>query len=130
MLYELLYIIPPPFTEKDVLNIQKSVDEVIEGAEGKVVSEENLGNRKLAYPIKHIRRGFYILVNFEGEPGNIKKIEKKLKLMSELLRFLIVKIPAVSKTKVQKEEAEKKTEETENLDLKTLGEKIDKLLEI
>lgn len=131
MLYELLYIIPTPYTEKEVPNIQKSVDEVIEGIGAKIIYQENLGSKKLAYPIKHIRRGFYISVNFESEPSNIKKIEAKLKLMPEVLRFQIVKIKKISKVKLAKSETVSAKEKTkEKVDLKTLDKEINELLEI
>lgn len=134
-MYELLYIIPTPYTEKEVPDIQKSVDEIIEGVGGKIQHEENWGSKKLAYPIKHIRRGFYILINFESEPSNIKKIEEKLKLMPEILRFQIIKTIISKRTlriRPAKPGAVPVTEEKakEKVDLKTLGEKIDKLLEI
>lgn len=132
MLYELLYIIPSPYTEKDLPNIQKSINKIIEENGGKITFEENWGNKKMAYPIKQIRRGFYILVNFEINPENLKTIEQKLKLMPEVLRFQIIKLKLTKK--ILRKPTEKTAVETrkkeEKLDLKTLSEKIDKLLEI
>jgi len=127
MLYEILYIIPAPYTEKDFPNIKKSVNQIIEELGAKIIHEGSLGNRKLAYPIKKVRRGFYVFVHFETQPDKIKKIEEKLKLMPEVLRFQIVKI---STKKIKKSEEKSTEKPTEKLDLKTLGEKIDKLLEI
>jgi len=123
MTYELLYIIPSPFTEKEVPEIQKKIDKIITDSGARIINEKNLGNKKFAYPIKHILRGFYIAVNFEVEPKKIKMINKKLKLTPEVLRYLIVK-------KKIKEKREKKGKETKKEDLKLLEEKIDNLLKI
>lgn len=91
MLYELLYIIPTPYTENDVPNIQKNINQAIEETGAKIAREENLGNKRLAYEIKTVKRGYYILLNLEGLPEAILKIEQKLKLMPEVLRFQIIK---------------------------------------
>lgn len=138
-MYEMLYIIPPPYTEEDAPNIQKSIDKIIEENGGKIIHEENLGNKKLAYPIKDARRGFYILVNFEIPPQNLKSINQKLKLMPEVLRSQIITVKMTTKKPAKKREKlalKPKTEgeaaeiETEKVDFKTLDEQIDKLLEI
>jgi small subunit ribosomal protein S6 len=135
MLYELLYIIPTPYTENDLPNIQKNVNQAIEETGAKITREENLGNKRLTYEIKTVKRGYYILLNLEGSPEATLKIEQKLKLMPEVLRFQIIRTKTTKriirakhltprlKTAIKKEPAEK-------VDLKTLGEEIDKLLEI
>jgi small subunit ribosomal protein S6 len=119
MLYELFYIVPTSYTEKKMPEIQQKVREIIEKENGKIVYEENRGDRKLAYPIKKVQRGFYILVNFEAEPNKIKKIDENLKLLPEVLRFMILKI----KSPFKKEGGLKKDE------IKNLTEEIDKMLE-
>lgn len=136
-MYELLYIVPSPFTEKDLPKILNQTKELIEKFGGKVINRENLGNKKLAYPIKHIRRGFYILVYFEMEPQNLKEFNQKLRLSSEILRFLIVKFTPVKKaSKIRGArtksipEADESKPPAEKIDLKTIDEKIDKLLDI
>lgn len=136
MLYELLYIIPTPYTEKDAPKIQGDIDKILGDAGAKITREDNLDNKKLAYPIKQVRRGFYILINMEIPPESLKQIEQKLKLMPEVLRFQIIKIKTTkkqikprdkSKLQIIPEPGEKPVEK---VDLKTLEEKIDELLEI
>jgi len=87
--YEILYIIPSPFTEAEAPAIQKNVNKILEDGGAKIISESNLGNKKLAYTIKTIKRGFYILTTFEGEREVLANIEQKLKLIPEVLRFQI-----------------------------------------
>ncbi len=134
-MYELLYLIPAPLTEKDLPNVSKKVKKLIEQLGGKISKEENLGNKKLAYPIKQIYRGFYLLLNFEIDPKKLKELDQKLKLMSEILRYLITKAIKVKKVvrlsrKKQEEQTLKSEKSTKKIDLKKLGEKIDDLFEI
>ncbi len=146
-MYELLYIVPTPFTENDLDKIAKQTNEIISSLGGKITKEKNLGNRKLAYPIKQIHRGFYLLVNFEIAGEKIQVLDQKLKLTPEILRHIIIKIvvtkkrpvkvkkeePVVDEKKLAKDSApekEKDTEKSKKIDLKKLGEKIDELFKI
>ncbi|MCH7758776.1 30S ribosomal protein S6 [Patescibacteria group bacterium] len=146
-MYELLYIVPTPFTEKDLDKIAKQTKEIISSLDGKITKEKNLGSRKLAYPIKQIHRGFYLLVNFEIAGEKIQELDQKLKLTPEILRHIIIKIVVTKKrpVKVKKEEPvvdekklakdsmpekQKDTEKSKKIDLKKLGEKIDELFKI
>jgi small subunit ribosomal protein S6 len=57
----------------------------------KIVSEEEMGERELAYEIKKNDRGFYILYKFESAPENIQVFDKALKLRGEILKYLFVR---------------------------------------
>ena len=121
-MYELLYIIPAPFTEKDVDGIVKKVNQLIKEIKGEIVKEQNLGNKKLAYPIKQIYKGFYILIKFTMDPSKIKELDKELKLLQEVLRHMIT--VAIVRKKPEK----KIDKQEEKVDIKKLGKKIDNLL--
>ncbi len=134
-MYELLYLVPAPLTEKDLPNVSKKVKEIVEKLGGKISKEENLGNKKLAYPIKQIYRGFYLLLNFEIAPKKLKELDQKLKLMPEILRHLVTKkIEKKKVTRLSQKKQEEKTlksgKSTKKIDLKKLGEKIDDLFKI
>jgi len=57
----------------------------------KVVNEEEMGERDLAYEIKKNNRGFYVLYQFESEPENIQAFDKALKLRGEVLKYLFIR---------------------------------------
>ena len=57
----------------------------------KVVNEEEMGERDLAYEIKKNNRGFYVLYEFESEPENIQAFDKALKLRGEILKYLFIR---------------------------------------
>jgi len=150
VMYELLYIVPSPLTEKELPVVSEKIKIFIEELGGKIIKEENLGNKKLAYQIKQVFRGFYILVSFEMETTKIKNLNDKLRLMPEVLRHMItIFIPkiGVKKQRVSKKAVEddlyelknpkeavvtEKLEEKNNkkINLKNLGEKIDDLFKI
>lgn len=154
-MYELIYIVPAPYTEKDVERISQKIKKIISDSGGIITHEKNLGSKKLSYPIKTVHRGFYLLVHFKTDAVKLPELNQKLKLTSEILRYMIttaivvkprreIKIvrrkekPAdIFEEKIIKEEAieekkeeKKKPEKPKKVDLKKLGDKIDELLKI
>lgn len=91
--YELLYIVPSQFADTEVAGVQKNVRGFIEKYGGKVLSEKNLGKIRLAYPIKKVSHGTYILAYFNAEPAGIKDLDRELTLHDEVLRHVIVSRP-------------------------------------
>jgi len=52
--------------------------------------KENRGNQKLAYPIKQVLQGYYVIIEFDCETENIKPFERSLRLIDEVLRHMII----------------------------------------
>jgi small subunit ribosomal protein S6 len=46
------------------------------------------GERKLAYPIQHQRRGTYVLAHIEAAPGAIANIQHEINISESILRWL------------------------------------------
>lgn len=70
---------------------EKLYDDVKKWA-GEVNSDkiDTLGEKKLSYPIKHEKKGEYVVVNFEGEtiPADLNG---KLLIRDEILRHLLIR---------------------------------------
>jgi len=88
--YEILYIIPGKYTDEEIGAITEKVKGILTEAGASVAETHHLGKRKLAYPIKHVRHGNYVLSYFEAETDIISKINATLRLTGEVLRHLIV----------------------------------------
>lgn len=88
--YELMYIIPLKVGQDDNTEIQEKVHGqlVVEGS--KITQEENLGKRKLAYPIANVRHGTYVVTEFDLEPEKLNKIEEWLRLSGDILRYQLI----------------------------------------
>ncbi|MDA3956625.1 30S ribosomal protein S6 [Oceanispirochaeta sp.] len=69
----------------------KNVKEIFEKNGVTTLSEEDMGDRLLAYPVLKDERGHYHLLNIDADPAGILKIENALKLQTSLLRYLFVK---------------------------------------
>lgn len=87
--YELLAIFPGTLDETEVAAAAEKVKELIEknGATG--VSLENMGKSRLAYPMKHIRYGYFRMYYFSAETSESTGIQEKLTVSNLALRTVM-----------------------------------------
>lgn len=88
--YEVMVIVKPAEEEAINATIEK-IEALIARVGGTVEKVDRWGKRRLAYPVKKFIDGFYVLVNFESVPAEIKEIDRVMKINDEILRHLIVK---------------------------------------
>ena len=88
--YEVMVIVKPADEETNKAVIEK-VEALIARVGGTVEKVDRWGKRRLAYAVKKFTDGFYVLINFEAAPAEIKEIDRVLKINDEVLRHLIVK---------------------------------------
>ena len=91
--YELTTIIDSNIPDNEHEKIIGKIKELITKHQGEITSENNLGRRKLSYPIEKLLKGVFICLEFNLEPKSLKAIEKELKLDKTIIRYLIVKKP-------------------------------------
>lgn len=58
---------------------------------GNVTEVEEVGKKKLAYEIQKMDEGFYYYIQFESDPASPAEIESHIRIMDNILRFLIVR---------------------------------------
>ncbi|MBU1145975.1 30S ribosomal protein S6 [Patescibacteria group bacterium] len=97
--YELLYILPGKYTEEEMEGISVKINELVKKHGGEITLTDNLGAKKLAYPIADVQVGNYLVIEFNSEPEKIKELGGELKLTPEVLRFGII----LKKLKTQEE---------------------------
>ncbi len=87
--YETIMIINPNIEEAAVKNTIEKIESLI-NSNGKVDSTEELGKKKLAYPIKKQNEGYYVLVNFSSEPSFIDELERIYNITDEIIKHIVV----------------------------------------
>ena len=90
--YEIGFIINPEATEEDVKKVVDNVSQIIKKDKGIVENVDEWGRKKLAYPIKKHSEGIYVFINTEGEGSTYAKVERRLKLSEQVLRFIILRL--------------------------------------
>lgn len=94
MKYELSFIISSAIPETEHQAVQRDILSYLDKAEAKVVREPYfIGRKKLTYPIKKQKHGFYAFLEFSIEQAaNLKELEVNLRHNNNLLRHLIIKL--------------------------------------
>ncbi len=87
--YELLCVLRGTLSEDELLPVLQKIEETIVSQEGKMSAKHDMGKRRIAYPMKHIRYGYFHLALFDATPSVVPSIQEKLRLMPELLRCVI-----------------------------------------
>ena len=100
-----MYILPSVLTESEAVSHAKTISEILSKHGATISQELDLGKKKLAYPIKKDRYGYYRLVEFTAEAKQLKGLDEGLRLSRELLRHLITFKPLKSEEQVEKERA-------------------------
>lgn len=71
------------------------------GEVAELVTTSPWGRRRLAYPIRDYRDGFYALYTFSTEPERIDELERDLRLNNQVLRSLVTSYTAPKPKKVK-----------------------------
>jgi len=89
--YETLFVVKPTLTEEEIAAQITKVKDVLakEGAE--LVGTNDMGMRKLAYPVEKHARGYYTVLFYKAEGTIINELERNLKISEDVIKFLSVK---------------------------------------
>lgn len=90
--YELVYILTPDMTEEALDARVNNISEFITAREGVVDVVDKWGKRKLAYPIKHLMEGNYVLTKFKLSPAKSRELEANLRISEDVVRHLLVRV--------------------------------------
>jgi small subunit ribosomal protein S6 len=69
----------------------EAVKKVLDKRSAKIDSEEDRGDRELAYEVDNEQHGHYHLFTLDLDPEVIVKLEEDLKLTDEILKYIFVR---------------------------------------
>jgi small subunit ribosomal protein S6 len=85
-----MYIVDSSLPEENMKAAIEKINSTIK-RNGELLEQKNLGDKKLAYPIKRKQRGTYILNIVKGENNTISEAERTLKITDGVLRYLTIR---------------------------------------
>lgn len=87
--YEVMFIIDPTLEDEKKDATVETVQQII-AADGEVSKVDVWGMRKLAYPIDKKDEGYYVVVEFDGNPTLPKELDRRLRIADSVIRHIIV----------------------------------------
>ena len=89
--YELAVVVSAKIEDEDRAATIEKVKEYITRFGGTVTEVDEWGKRKLAYEIQKMREGFYYFVRFESDAACAAEVEKRVRIMENVIRYLCVR---------------------------------------
>jgi small subunit ribosomal protein S6 len=87
--YELVFIVRPDLDEAAFTDVLNRVQGWITEAGGQISKVDLWGKRKLAYSIRKQTEGQYVLIETQMNPAFGVTLERNLRFLEPVLRFLI-----------------------------------------
>ena len=90
--YEMMFIVKATMESEAVKKTADTIKKVVTDCGGKVVEFKELGEKKLAYPIKKELNGYYFVMQMEINKDGQAELDRRAGLDENVLRHLIVKL--------------------------------------
>ncbi|MBW8861681.1 MAG: 30S ribosomal protein S6 [Acidobacteria bacterium] len=107
--YELVYILPPDSSDQVVADLHTQVEGVVSRMNGQIEKHEPWGRKRLAYEIGHNKEGFYVLEVISGSGELMKELDRRLKVMDQVLRHMVVRVDEEKKV-VERTQTKRRSE--------------------
>jgi ribosomal protein S6 len=92
MNYESTFICSPELPAEKIEEITAKVSKIIESSKGTIKAVQQLGKKRLAYPINKFREGSYIYMELSGAGEMVSAMENFFKLNDGVIRYLTIKV--------------------------------------
>jgi small subunit ribosomal protein S6 len=89
--YELALVVNAKIEDAERAAVVDKAKGYIERFGGKIGEIEEWGKRKLAYEIQKMDEAYYYFIPFTAEPDCPNELEKRMRIMDNVLRYLIVR---------------------------------------
>ena len=89
--YESVVIINPAVEEERLRELTTKFTDMI-NKDGKVDKVDNLGKKKLAYPVKKNAEGYYEVFYFTANPSLIAELERNYRITDDVIKFMTINV--------------------------------------
>ena len=88
--YELAVVLNAKIEDEERAKVLEKVKGYVTRFGGTISDVEESGKKKLAYDIQKMSAGYFYFILFEAETSAPAEIENRVRIMDNVLRFLIV----------------------------------------
>lgn len=89
--YETMFILKPDLSDEQYDSLVDKVKGILGGQQAEVININRMGRRRLAYEVKKLREGYYVLCNYAGSPAATQELERNFRISDDVIRYLIIK---------------------------------------
>lgn len=111
--YETIFIVHPDIVGDSYNALIEKFKTVLTDQNAQIHKVDEWGSRKLAYPIRKLTRGTYVLVAYDAASAVIAEFERRMRIDENIIKFQTVHLEkGLEKAAPPKEAAEPAAEET------------------
>lgn len=89
--YELMYILQPTLSAEEQTALVDRFNDLISSMNGSLEKTDRWERRQLAYELNGFRDGYYVVVNFQGNPALVAELDRQMKITETILRHMILR---------------------------------------
>ncbi|MBQ8184609.1 MAG: 30S ribosomal protein S6 [Lachnospiraceae bacterium] len=89
--YELAVVVSAKVEDDVRVATIEKAKALVERFGGNVTEVEDWGKNRLAYEIQHMKEGFYYFIQFEAEATCPAEVEKRIRIMDNVIRYLCIR---------------------------------------
>ena len=90
--YELALVVSAKIEDEARTATVDKAKKYIERAGGTISNVDDWGKQKLAYEIEKMSEGYYYFIHFDAEPTAPAELDRHVRIMDNVLRFLCVRV--------------------------------------
>ena len=88
--YELAVVVNAKIENDERAQVIEKVNALITRFGGNVTDVEEWGKKRLAYEIQKMKEAYYYFIHFESDSVCPNEVEKRIRIMDNVLRYLCV----------------------------------------
>lgn len=89
--YELAVVVSAKIEDDERAQVIEKVKALVERFGGQISDVDEWGKKKLAYEIQKMREGYYYFIQFDASAECPAEIERRVRIMEPVMRYLCVK---------------------------------------
>ena len=89
--YELALVVNAKLEDEERLATVEKAKEYITRFGGVITNVDDWGKKRLAYEIQKMKEGYYYFIQFDADAACPAELEKRVRIMDNVLRYLIVR---------------------------------------
>lgn len=90
--YEIMFIVKTTIEAEKQKKTIEAMKKIITDGKGKIVETKEMGEKKLAYPVKKELSGYYYVLKVEATKEIVSEFDRRALIDETILRHLIIKL--------------------------------------
>ncbi len=89
--YELCVVLNAKIEDEERASVLEKIKGYVTRFGGTITNVDEWGKKRLAYEVQKMKEGYYYFIQFDAGTDAPREIENRIRIMENVMRFLVVK---------------------------------------